>query len=183
MRMLGVHALILTFGWSFLAVYSVHGAMPYNPVGLPFEDALKVSRLLPQGWAFFTRDPREDRLTAHRLGEDAQLEPFGRSPHSRWVNILGLNRRSRAEGVEIALLVAGVQQLDPNPWTSCQDAPGTCALAMAEAGRVHELNPVVPRPLVCGDIIVKLEAPVPWAWSQSPPPSSSSRLLAMRVRC
>jgi antimicrobial peptide system SdpA family protein len=183
MRMLGVHGVLLVFFWSVLGVYSLHGAMPYNPVRLPFEEVLNVSRLLPQGWAFFTRDPREERLTAHRLRDDGQFELIGRTPHSRWVNAFGLNRSSRAEGVELALVLAGVQRLDASPWKSCEGSPAACARELVKNGWPHELNPVVPRPLVCGGIILKLEAPVPWAWSKSPPPSWPSRLIAVRVQC
>ena len=182
MRTLALHAACLVFGWSTLAVYSIHAAMPFNPVRLPFEDSLRVSRLLPQGWAFFTRDPREERLTVHRL-RDGRLVPAGRSPHVRAANAFGLNRVSRAEGVELELLVAAAEQRATGGWTPCATVPAECARALIAIGGVHDLDPVVPRPLVCGDVILKLEAPVPWAWSRFPPPSSRCRLLAVRVRC
>src|SRR4029434_6535737 len=110
MRSLGAHALLLAIMWGTLFVYSIHGALPFNPLKLPFERTLMVTRFVPQGWAFFTRNPREERLTLQQVLPGGQLAPLSRSPHARPDNAFGLDRRSRSQGVEIGLLLAAARE-------------------------------------------------------------------------
>src|SRR5690606_6732348 len=70
-RRLGLLALGLLLGWSTVTVYALHGALPYNPVKLPFQDRFNIRLFLPEGWAFFTRDPREDRMLPYLRGAEA----------------------------------------------------------------------------------------------------------------
>ncbi len=67
-RQLGVVVIALAMAWSVLILYAVHVELPVNALDLPFESSLKppLQALVPQGWGFFTRDPREPRLLPFR---------------------------------------------------------------------------------------------------------------------
>jgi antimicrobial peptide system SdpA family protein len=182
LRRLALHALLLALSGAALFLYSAHGALPYNPVKLPFESSLRVSRVLPQGWGFFTKSPRDETLTAHRVLEDGSLTPLSRGPHSRMANAFGMNRRSRSEGVEMGLLAAAVRKKQKDPWVGCDDGEARCVARLARDGRFIRLQSIAPEPSLCGRLVLKLQRPVPWAWSRSVR-EMPFRLLPLEVAC
>jgi antimicrobial peptide system SdpA family protein len=175
-------ALYLMLGWSLLFLYSVHAALPYNPVTLPLERSVRIARFLPQGWAFFTRDPREERLTALRELRDGRLVPLTRAPHARAVNAFGLNRRSRSQSVEMGLLVAAAHEQKKDPWVACDGREVGCVAVLERGAHVLTVRNPAPRASLCGRIVLELQPPVPWAWSSSPP-RMPLRLLPLNVEC
>jgi hypothetical protein len=63
---LAVGCALLAFLWGVAALYALHTVIPFNAVVLPFERDLPVRSLTPEGWAFFTRNPREKQISAYR---------------------------------------------------------------------------------------------------------------------
>lgn len=162
-RVLGGAVLLLGVAWAAFILIAAEGVLPTNALDgrLRTRDKNNILRLLPEGWSFFTREPRE-----------ADPEPFIREPKGSWrrithrdhdgiVSLLGLNRASRGQGVEMGLLTGPVPR---HRWTRCDRGLWNCLTAapiLAEAA-----NPS-PHPTLCGDVAIVFRRPVPWAWARS----------------
>lgn len=82
--------LMATF-WGVLALYALHSMFPFNAVVLPFEGELLMHSLTPEGWAFFTRNPREAQVSAY-IRTDGAWRLVDRGPNGSAENMLGLDR-------------------------------------------------------------------------------------------
>lgn len=156
-------AAVLAF-WALIGLYAVDLALPPNPLDLPMETELGpiVQQVLPEGWGFFTRDPRElDMLMFIDHGEEwrnAALAPVAQPSH-----LLGMNRRPRAQGVELGMIVA---VLDDDDWGECgpRETAEECISTAPGAGAQDNLSP---QPTLCGRVALVKAEPVPWAWASS----------------
>lgn len=159
---LGLFTAALAAGWIALFAYGATLALPFNPVRLPGVAQLQTRIWFPQGWGFFTRDPREEDIIVHVRDAAGTWQPAGLGPNSRPRYLLGLDRAARAQGVELGLLMA---ELPTKAWQPCaREDAGTCLEALPVAATVT--NPT-PRPSLCGAVGVVLRPPVPWAWARS----------------
>ncbi|GGO21744.1 SdpA family antimicrobial peptide system protein [Micromonospora parathelypteridis] len=155
---------VLLVGYLTRAVLPV-AAMPAPP-------GRSVARaLVPEGWAFFTRDPRRPSPVAYAADRDGRwrLASGGsRGP-------AGLDKRDRARSAEISLLT---RRLHGSAWTECDGEPSTC-LAAAPATAVA--NTATVRTL-CGDTGIVLQEVLPWAWNDLPT-VLPSRVARLTVTC
>ncbi|MET7426456.1 SdpA family antimicrobial peptide system protein [Dactylosporangium sp. NPDC005555] len=159
---LGAFALALIAAGALAVAYVVHTQLPDNAVDLPYEAAVEepVRVALPQGWAFFTRDPRGADLLVYTRGGDGRWHDALLSPHAEPRNLFGLARASRAQGVELGLLTGAVPE---DGWTGCQADPGPCLERLTPLPAANRAR----RTTLCGDVGLAQRVPVPWAWSRS----------------
>jgi antimicrobial peptide system SdpA family protein len=159
------------------ALYCVYPALPYSSVRLPGANAVNRLVLAPQGWAFFTRSPREERQWVYGRDLDGWKRVM-KGPHARLSNDLGLDRGSRAQGVEIAMLMSTAPS---RAWQACEGAVPAC---LARLPRGTDVRNPSPNPTLCGTVAIVQREPVPWAWLNSPAPvQMPSRLLPLEVSC
>lgn len=153
-----------------LVGYLTRAVLPV--AAIPAPPGRTVARaLVPEGWAFFTRDPRKPSPVAYGTDRDGRWRPApggSRGP-------AGLDKRDRARSAEIALLT---HRLDGTAWTECDGEPATC-LAAAPASAVT--NTATVRTL-CGDIGIVLQEVLPWAWNDLPT-VLPSRVARLTVTC
>jgi antimicrobial peptide system SdpA family protein len=160
--------------WSVVVWWALITALPHNPQspGLAAERGTRL--VLPEGWGFFTRDPREPDLILVRRGADGAwaIEP----PHASASNAFGLHRESRALPVEsMRLLEHAPVAFAPctGSWRECLDAAAPVALR----------NDVA-QPLLCGDVAFLKRAPAPWAWADlMRPDDMPTDILRTRIEC
>jgi antimicrobial peptide system SdpA family protein len=179
-RRLGLLALGLILGWSTVAAYALHPALPYNPIKLPLADRFDVRLVLPEGWAFFTRSPREDRMMPFLRGADGQWAGASRTPNFQPQNFFGIDRAARAQGVEMGLLLEASRSTARQP---CEEEPAVC---LARAPVALTLRNGSPRPTLCGPVGFVFQKAVPWAWSRSNQDKKiimPSQVLRMDVEC
>lgn len=159
---LGVAATLLALAWSGVAVYAGRTLQATNPLALPLERTLKplLVTLLPQGWAFFTKSPRDVNFFIYRPRTSGWSSAYA-GPLARPRNAFGLNRLSRAQGVEFGLLT---RELKGASWRPCTVSPKGCLSRYGPPVRVR--NPS-PQPLLCGTYGFVEQRPVPWAWARS----------------
>jgi antimicrobial peptide system SdpA family protein len=160
LRRLGVTVLVLATGWFLAALYALHAALPSNVIRLPLEDSLKIGGLAPQGWAFFTRDPRERDMLMF-VKTDAGWLDASLGPNASLQNLGGISRNARGQGIEVGMLVT---RLPPEAWTRCR---ARHVKACLDEARGHLTLPnLYPRPTLCADeVALVLVSPTPWAWS------------------
>jgi antimicrobial peptide system SdpA family protein len=160
-----------------LLAYVFHRALPFNPLNLPRETEVAASMWSPQGWKFFTRNPREDWLIVYqnRGAAWARTQPEPNFTLSNW---LGVGRGVRAEGIEIALLI---YDLPRSAFRPCRGPAASCIAQAPIAARVKNKTP---EPKLCGQVGVALQTQVPWAWSvRRDAVIMPSRVARLEVRC
>lgn len=161
-KTLGAAAASIAALWSLLAFYAVDASLPSNVVHLPFESVVNARTLVPQGWGFFTRSPREPDLSPYVLDTaSGEWTDVSDAPHSEARNVFGLRRASKAQRVELALVRSGVPK---EAWSDCDGEPFDCL------DRAQTLGPVTngsPHPTICGTVGLVSQEPVPWAWARS----------------
>ncbi|MER5730376.1 SdpA family antimicrobial peptide system protein [Streptomyces sp. NPDC002138] len=166
--------------WAIVALYVVQEQVPKNVLTLPAQNDVKytVANIAPQGWAFFTKSPRDPEVVPYGKTSDG-WRALSLTPHASPHNSFGLDRASRAQGVEISLLLAAAQKGD---WRDCTDDSQTC-LANAEAP-TRRLENGSPEPTLCGTVGLVQARPTPYAWRDLVPEShSTERVMVLEVTC
>jgi antimicrobial peptide system SdpA family protein len=172
---LAVSALLAYLALVVLSCLALQVIFPVNPMFFRFQKERPVTQLwLPEGWAFFTRDAREERDVLYRLSErDEPRMVTGRR------EFLGFRRVPRSENVELAMLL---QKARPKQWTDCRGSFERC-FGTSQGTTVH-LEPATLHPFLCGSFVVVRQRPLPWAWlgaaAKTPMPA---RLLYFDVKC
>lgn len=134
-------------------------SLPYNPLSIALHVEVGVRALVPEGWGFFTREPRSlDLYLSQRVGDDWRPVPSLPIGHPR--NLFGIDRRPRVIPVELATLLDQVAKSD---WREVADPTD---LERAAVTGVRVTNPMK-SPLLCGQVRVVSHEPVPWAWFAS----------------
>ena len=179
-RLLGGVVLMLAITWSVLILYSVHIELPVNALDLPFESTIKpnLQAVIPEGWGFFTRDPREARLLPF-LRDAGGWRSASEGPNGEAWNAFGMNRAARAQGVEMGLLEFAIPT---DTWKDCNEEIANCLDKTPTS--MHLSNPT-PHPTMCGEVGFAHRDTVPWAWAASTPDESSmpSKVVKVNVKC
>ncbi|MDK3836574.1 SdpA family antimicrobial peptide system protein [Staphylococcus pseudintermedius] len=137
---------------------SIQNVFPNNPIK---EKTFKVGSYIydffPQGWAFYSKNPREltYNVVYTQSGENATQFPNA-SPS----NYLGLIRKGRAQGIEAGRLVANLRDSD---WKETEEDP----VKFGRSLRVIEVKNDLQKPTIKGDILVYYQEPVPWSWAKT----------------
>jgi antimicrobial peptide system SdpA family protein len=163
---------------SGLIIVAALAAMPFNTLAIPDHIRGRVMTFLPEGWGFFTKNPRDPEMQVAIL-RDGTLHQLniGSSFQARYA--FGFSRNPRGQGLEIDELLE--QLRDSRLWHSCQHATNSCAEALAPQKRI--LNSVR-KATFCGDLILFERGPVPWAYRKTQPTMNMpSRLTRVEVIC
>jgi antimicrobial peptide system SdpA family protein len=177
-RAFGATTLLALSVAGVFALYALHSALPSNPIELPFEHALHVRDWFPEGWAFFTAPAQHDmRLPFARASEGAPWVSANAGPNARAENYYGMRRGARLQNLEVEILS---EQAPETSWTSCDEANASCFDA---APPVAVKNPTH-APTLCGDVVLVVQKPVPWAWSHlKTAVSMPAKVLRLEVTC
>jgi antimicrobial peptide system SdpA family protein len=159
-------------------VYVLHAATPFNAVELPGESSVRARLWSPQGWKFFTRNPREDTLHIYSRKRDSAWSDASLGPNTSLAGWFGLNRKPRAQGIEYGLLLYGISATS---WTKCDGGSIDCLERAPIASAVYNRTP---RPTLCGTVGFVLRPPVPWAWAGiTDDEAMPAKALKLVVKC
>jgi antimicrobial peptide system SdpA family protein len=173
--------------WFFLVVgltsvtgaYALHTALPRNPIRLPFQDRAEILVVLPEGWAFFTRNAREERTRSYLRDANGRW-PSEERRLAEPKNLFGISRVGRARELEKGLVFT---QIPAAMWTACDRSVDEC---LEDAPVARELTNPTPGAALCGIVGFSAQEPVPWAWWRAPQASAVRmpiRIVKARVRC
>ena len=179
-RIVAIWFLFLVTAAGVVGMYALHAVMPFNPIELPGQRREHTLVVFPEGWSFFTRNPREDRMLPYLPGANGRWESALRSRLGEPQNLFGASRAPGGTMLEAGLLAG---QLVGREWTSCQQSVDEC-LSSAPVGR--EIANPTPGATLCGTVAFTAQPPVPWAWSRSPRVQEiqmPTRVVKVRVRC
>jgi len=173
---MGATIVSVAMAWLILFCISIESALPFNSLNINSAVQSGVRTFVPQGWAFFSRNPREERLAVYqwsgRKWENASLGPLSRAS-----NLFGLDRTVRAQAVELSNLL---RQISRKKWQECHDTDLVCLNAASE-----ELQSSVnfsTNPTLCGKLAAIERKPLPWAWRNSSDIMPAS-VVRVNVRC
>ncbi len=133
----------------------------FNPVQSEVSHQRLIKTFIPQGWAFFTRSPREAQSILYSVVGET-LIPV-KHKHSGFSKAFGLNRKSTAIVTEASLLRANIPDsvFMNTQWGYQADRigefPKTSFKVTNEMGQA----------ILCGEYVLVFQKPVPWAWSKS----------------
>jgi antimicrobial peptide system SdpA family protein len=136
-----------------------------------------LSRIAPQGWAFFTKPARSATPTAHAHDGGRWVQVAGVS-NAQLRFLGGLSREGRRQGVEMASVLTGIPR---RAWLECdgRDLPQ----CVSGQRRQSVLNPL-PHPTLCGNVVLAATKPTPWEWRYiSSEGTYVSEAIALEVRC
>lgn len=85
-----------------------------NTTALSYDTKRNITFLLPQGWAFFTKNPKEALVEIYRLKGKNQLELVTYNNASA-ANLFGFSRRSRAVSYQLSGVIGSVPR---QAWTN-----------------------------------------------------------------
>ncbi|RAJ19751.1 SdpA family antimicrobial peptide system protein [Pedobacter cryoconitis] len=143
-----------------LAIYSIMGSSMQSPFYISKWIKLNVSYFLPQGWAFFSKDAREEKIFAFKRRKDGSLERLSPSAAS-YRYLFGLNRIVRRLPMEYQFLLS---QTDSASWI-----PSNYNIVeIGENSRTKKIvfkKNIFYKGICCGEIILIKARITPWAWS------------------
>lgn len=164
--------------WGGIVILVLLGSVPESPFPWTPQERTDLITLAPEGWAFFTRNPREPVKELYRR-QSGEWIPRDRANFSLH-NWLGLKRASTIENVELhhLLRVAGPDSV----WTQCTENVQRCARAQ-DVYTVEVSNTTLTQRF-CGPLLIREHKPVPWAWSDAEDPVvMPSKMVQLDISC
>ena len=74
-------------------IHVLLSSLPFNPTSINLPAKRLITGIAPQGWAFFTRNPREAQVILYKVVNGDHLEPVAQR-HTERHNFFGLRRGS-----------------------------------------------------------------------------------------
>ncbi|MGF2621040.1 SdpA family antimicrobial peptide system protein [Bacillus cereus] len=173
-KKISIFFLVVLFVWLLFIFLTIVTSLPKNPLSLNAKNEALVQQLYPQGWGFYSKDPRAESLNMYSL-EDNRTEIVW--PNNNMKNIFGLKRYGRAQGIELGTLMAKIPT--SMEWSQCNKDAKSCLSTMKKEITIK--NPT-PEPTLCGKLGIAKEKLVPWAWSKYKS-NSTSKVLRVNVEC
>lgn len=164
--------------WCALALKVLISSLPYNAMSGSRMKAAGLATILPQGWAFFTKDPRETNYFAYeaRNGELVSILQPNASPE----NYFGFTRRTRVRGVELGGIIERIANYQ---WVDCPNGAAADWSTVDTIPAQKVINTAYD-PTFCGVIYLEQKKAIPWAWSKSRQSiSMPSKLIKLEVVC
>jgi len=154
------------FIWVFWIVFIGYIFVGYNddnPIKIKYPGFDKKVRLfLPEGWAFFSKSPRDDYMQIYENSNGHLIEIKGQR-HGALSNLLGLKRTSRSMSVEYSYLLSKVKT--KVEWSECNDNIDSF-IAKNVVKPVDVINKTR-SPILCGKYYIAQYKVIPWAWANN----------------
>lgn len=162
--------------WAVIYASALVQTVPDSPFAFGPRARGNVAILLPQGWSFFTRNAREERILVYEsANKEWRLLSVTNAQTGHW---LGIKRTSSLISVELTAIIA---QVPDTAWREIHGAvePGTSVGAPATT----VMNPGIAHTL-CGRFLLRKQPPLPWAWAGSAQIMElPSRIAEVDVKC
>ncbi len=114
--------------------------------------------LFPQGWAFFTKDPRDPMVDVYKIGRDERLEQIVLK-NSASAYLFGLSRKGRRVMFEVGLMLSN---LPDSSWRACRGEPDMRSLPQPIT--LHRKPSM--HVITTGSYLIIEQHPIPWAWAK-----------------
>ena len=157
--------LILKFIYSIIVFSGVYisfiSSNRDNPVRLSYNNAQELYSILPQGWAFFTRNPKEEVLQLYKE-DKSNLKLINNSASLSFKDVFGLKRDVRKKSAELAEII---KKIPSEKWETKKSSDKMKNLINLKIS--DTVINVFNNKLLTGDYIIVRSRRKPWAWSNS----------------
>jgi antimicrobial peptide system SdpA family protein len=136
--------------------YSLISSLEFNPLSISQKKSKMIFTLVPQGWGFFTRDPREAQTLIYTKTSGG-FELVNKSA-SEPEYLFGLSRMSRRKNIEFGYVFS---QIPDSLWVDHSD------IVICDSLRPYHIKNAYLNPVCRGEFVVVSKDPIPWAWSKS----------------
>ena len=170
--------LIISIFWIWLGFTIVVSSMPYNSLSnvLFSEKRVLLRGIFPEGFSFFTRNPREPQALIYEA--DSKKDVI--KDNKAFINSFGgFNRYNRSVLIELGSLINIVKN---EKWFNCNDEECFDNIRIP----VYEINNSYRTPVLCGSYYIKFVEPIPWAWATSFKKSKKKmpfKIIKVSTRC
>ncbi|UZT99069.1 SdpA family antimicrobial peptide system protein [Chryseobacterium fluminis] len=117
--------------------------------------------LLPEGWSFFTRSPREDMVTIYKIVENKPIKINSLSSNAE--NFFGLSRKSRKLGYDLSIILSTFQRIT---WIKINSLENI-KIEQQKFKKINK-NQLQINTLDKGYYMIVSQPVIPWAWSKYP---------------
>lgn len=132
----------------------------YTSLKLKSKTNRHLLSLTPQGWGFFTRNPREENIVMYKLDKKDSIIQITDKNFSI-NNYFGLSRKQRYEAIQMSALLSDIKE----------DEFVRCNESSLENCDLHKVilsnNEKNKKNYFKGTYFIKKEKTIPWAWSKS----------------
>ena len=156
----------LFFGYSGIIVFITASVFYFyvggNPVKYKIGEENILFALVPQGWAYFTRSPREAQITILKRSNNDNKFVRINLRHSHPDNLFGLYRRSPKILTELQRAKLEIPEsiyLDTT-WNYQQQHSTGDIKKLLSYNFINKIKD----PELCGEHLVIYQKPIPWAW-------------------
>lgn len=111
--------------------------------------------LVPQGWGFFTRNPREDRIKIYKYHNSGYAEILDKNFSTQ--NYFGISRKNR---ITLNEVLYNLKIVGDSSWYQTRIVNDSLVKSLPEVTIVN----LAKDPLNCGKLLVIKEKTIPWAW-------------------
>jgi antimicrobial peptide system SdpA family protein len=140
------------YSFAFLAAWEL------NPISFSAQSAKIIYTLLPEGWGFFTRSPRENQIKVYRSAQGRYVLINKSNAEPEY--LFGLSRVSRRINIELGQVFT---QIADSSWTDCKSSEFTDCSGVNRVQVTNRFD----EPLCRGEYTLISAPPIPWAWSRA----------------
>ncbi len=154
-------------GWAIVIVFNLLNYSEDNPIKIQYNlFGEKLKTFFPEGWAFFTRNAKEDYLDAYKFS-DGHLYIIPGQRQAEIPNLFGLKRDSRAISVEYAYLLSKIKSENTDSlWTECYFSDVDSLIRINKIKSYNVMN-FTNDPFLVDTVFIISQRTVPWAWSKN----------------
>lgn len=148
----------------FLVVYTIFlAAVPETTVEINAVQRVRLIDIAPEGWAFFTRNPKEENAMLYRLDVKKGLVKAS-DIAGAFKNFMGLDRHERLMWKEFS---GFSRYIKPENYVRI-NGDIYSNKTMIDTMIAYKVPNDAKYPLLSGTYIIKQAMPVPWAWAKLP---------------
>lgn len=132
----------------------------YTSLKLKSKTNRHLLSLTPQGWGFFTRNPREENIIMYKFDEKDSVVKITDKNFS-FNNYFGLSRKQRYEAIQMSALLSDIKEEE---FVKCNEI----SVQNCDINKVIISNNTKNKNnYFKGTYFLKKEKAIPWAWSKS----------------
>ncbi|MGC6479431.1 MAG: SdpA family antimicrobial peptide system protein [Flavobacteriaceae bacterium] len=158
MKINRLYIIVIFSFWAFLFYYIFISSIPV-PSNIKFENKSRIFSLLPQGWGFFTRDPRENITTLYEIDKLGNGYIKFTKTNNASNNYFGISRKNRLINLELGVVTSRLNQGNWIEKKGVFDLDFQIQIDTIYTG-FYPKN-------IKGDFFIVEQERIPWAWSKN----------------
>ncbi|MGC4755865.1 SdpA family antimicrobial peptide system protein [Micromonospora trifolii] len=136
----------------------------------------------PQGWSFFTKDPRSEQVQGYTREAPGRWKTIDHGHNNGVGSAFGISRKTRTHGLELAFMTKALDQ-NLTKLTECRSREALDCLEAAAATPVATVRNPSPNPIYCGTVGLVMYKPTSFEWRDFPTGNAKVKVVTVRSEC